>query len=361
MTDTIIEEQVKKISKILCQDDPEKQEQQKETKEALLSKSEKENKTEEDTKENEAPEEEIKKEKKEILIRQDTGDEDKQEIELSEKVDLEEDNKIILGTYEECPDFLKDNEFIKKGYRLNCNTITKALKSLCICHNESINVWSHLLGLIMVVGLIVYTTFSVLSDHYDRSFSISYKKLIDKYNTQKKEWDVFFNEIKGKYSTITIDKLSYIKDTSISFFKNPQNLIQIKGVFNEYIHALNNLISLELFEHFDAENPSSILELNKIQNKYYALTNTYENLLENDPKVLIDNAGKNDLEIWPIYIMLVSSIFCLGCSAQYHLFSVISEKANSVLSRLDYASISILISGSCWPPYYYFFYCEKCI
>jgi len=61
---------------------------------------------------------------------------------------------------------------------------------------------------------------------------------------------------------------------------------------------------------------------------------------------------------WPLFVFLSSAIVCLGSSAIYHWFSAHSEKTNDILARLDYAGISILIAGSCYPPYYYFFYCE---
>ena len=33
-----------------------------------------------------------------------------------------------------------------------------------------------------------------------------------------------------------------------------------------------------------------------------------------------------------------------------------NEKYNNILNRFDYGGISLLISGSCYPPYYYIFY-----
>ena len=60
---------------------------------------------------------------------------------------------------------------------------------------------------------------------------------------------------------------------------------------------------------------------------------------------------------WPVLIHLVSALFCLCCSTTFHLFSAYSSKVGDVLSRLDYAGISVLIAGSCFPPYYYMFCC----
>lgn len=35
-----------------------------------------------------------------------------------------------------------------------------------------------------------------------------------------------------------------------------------------------------------------------------------------------------------------------------------SEEANKYLMRVDYGGISLLILGSCFPPFYYGFYCD---
>lgn len=50
-----------------------------------------------------------------------------------------------------------DNEYIWRGYRVGFNSKTKILRSLFMVHNESINVWSHLIGAICFVVLIAYT------------------------------------------------------------------------------------------------------------------------------------------------------------------------------------------------------------
>ena len=61
---------------------------------------------------------------------------------------------------------------------------------------------------------------------------------------------------------------------------------------------------------------------------------------------------------WPILIFLISAILCLLFSAFYHLFCAMSKKTYVKLHRLDYAGISLLISGSTFPPFVYTFYCE---
>ena len=64
------------------------------------------------------------------------------------------------------------------------------------------------------------------------------------------------------------------------------------------------------------------------------------------------------LRTWPLFIFLISAIFCLFFSTTLHLVGNISVNFHRILSRFDYGGVCLLITGSCYPPYYYFFYCE---
>ncbi|XP_043911670.1 progestin and adipoQ receptor family member 3-like isoform X2 [Protopterus annectens] len=57
-------------------------------------------------------------------------------------------NGIRLYSYEEIPTFLKGNPYITDGYRAYLPS-SLCIKSLFILSNESINIWSHLLGFIL--------------------------------------------------------------------------------------------------------------------------------------------------------------------------------------------------------------------
>jgi len=53
--------------------------------------------------------------------------------------------------------FQLDNEHIWTGYRIGFNSKRKILRTLFMVHNESVNVWSHLIGAICFIGFIIYT------------------------------------------------------------------------------------------------------------------------------------------------------------------------------------------------------------
>ena len=55
-------------------------------------------------------------------------------------------------------DFIIDNPHLKTGYRVFFNTYWDCARSLFMIHNETMNVWSHLIGLIIFIGIIIYLT-----------------------------------------------------------------------------------------------------------------------------------------------------------------------------------------------------------
>ena len=62
---------------------------------------------------------------------------------------------------------------------------------------------------------------------------------------------------------------------------------------------------------------------------------------------------------WPLIFFLCSAIICLSFSATFHLMQAHSIKTWSLLLKLDYGGICILIMGSCYPLNNYIFACEQ--
>ncbi|KAK9078783.1 hypothetical protein SSX86_002841 [Deinandra increscens subsp. villosa] len=59
-----------------------------------------------------------------------------------------------LLSFEELPEYMKDNEFILNHYRADW-PLKQALFSLFHWHNETLNVWTHLIGFIVFLGLTI--------------------------------------------------------------------------------------------------------------------------------------------------------------------------------------------------------------
>lgn len=71
--------------------------------------------------------------------------------------------KPFIGDISQYPEDLIDNPFITTGYRIGFHSLKQALTSLFMWHNETINVWTHLLGKVFYLSLIIVVLVSIPS------------------------------------------------------------------------------------------------------------------------------------------------------------------------------------------------------
>lgn len=60
-----------------------------------------------------------------------------------------------LRTYEQAPEFLRQNQFIRTGYRCNL-ALYGCARSAFQWNNETLNIWTHLSGLLVMLALFVH-------------------------------------------------------------------------------------------------------------------------------------------------------------------------------------------------------------
>ena len=83
-------------------------------------------------------------------------------------------NRFRLITFDELPDWAKDNEFIKGSYRPILPSFVACFATVFRIHNETVNVWSHLLGFLAFM----YASFHFLSKPNDQYLHPVYEKAI---------------------------------------------------------------------------------------------------------------------------------------------------------------------------------------
>ncbi|KAL0936237.1 ADIPOR-like receptor SPBC12C2.09c [Colletotrichum truncatum] len=60
--------------------------------------------------------------------------------------------RALLLLWDDLPHWRRDNSYILSGYRPDSNSYIGSFKSLGYLHNESVNIWSHLLGALAFLG-----------------------------------------------------------------------------------------------------------------------------------------------------------------------------------------------------------------
>ena len=258
--------------------------------------------------------------------------------------------KIIIGKYSDAPDYLKDNEYIKDGYLINCHSFKLVFRSLFVCSNETINIWSHLIGYILSILLIILVSFYLKTGKLKELSVIEYDEVKLKTNeiitTLIKDL-----EIKKDYNVNISHYIDRIKMNSEKLIYNLGSRSTLLTNIEKYLEKNDNLI----FQIRELSNNSKIPEI--LSREWQICSNELKNYKN---KYLINNIKGEDIGRWPLFIMLFSAMICFFFSTSFHWFSIYSKELYSFLCRLDYVGITLLIPGSCFPPYYYFYYCEKC-
>ena len=200
----------------------------------------------------------------------------------------EKEYQMHLGSYEEAPKFLQDNEYIKNGYLLHCNTFNKILKSFLILHNETINIWSHLLGAIFFLCLILYTSIyitniktQIAKIRIDSSF-VAYKA----------------KELKNESNDIMENIYKTMKEIENNFIKFEKENIYSKS-FNK-INYLNDEIKNNTF----SSTSSFSSKINSVREGIIDLIKL-DTSLSQENEIFLDksyNLNLNNLEIFILFL-----------------------------------------------------------
>ncbi|UZP39516.1 hypothetical protein NXS19_007332 [Fusarium pseudograminearum] len=76
-------------------------------------------------------------------------------IDAAKNIESKVEHSLLL-LWDDLPAWRRDNGFILSGYRQSQNSYAHSFRSLFYLHNESVNIWSHLLGAIVFLGSAAY-------------------------------------------------------------------------------------------------------------------------------------------------------------------------------------------------------------
>ncbi|XP_072973896.1 heptahelical transmembrane protein 4-like [Typha angustifolia] len=216
--------------------------------------------------------------------------------------------KCELVGYDSLPDYLKDNEFILGYYRCEW-PLKETILSIFSIHNETLNIWTHLIGFLIFLSLAIITAMVV-----QREMSTS--SSMQKY---------YLGQVVG--TNLTEGLFACLLTTS-----SPDEL----GHPKRYFHA-NNLSNPCILTTIKDDIANSIIP---------------QTTIPQTPHLM------NPITRWPFFAFLFGAMFCLLTSSICHLILCHSKQTAYVMLRLDYAGISALIVTSFYPLVYYSFLCQ---
>ncbi|KAF3338136.1 heptahelical transmembrane protein 4-like protein [Carex littledalei] len=245
---------------------------------------------------------------------------EKEEIKEKGEDKCKEGNKCKLVCYSDLPDYMKDNEFILGYYRCEW-PMKETLLSIFSIHNETLNVWSHLIGFFIFLCLTIFT--AMVIPRIGGSISSKIQQNLDQLvEPNRREAQL------GVIATILSPSHDEQLREIIQMQMQPQCSWPLIGT---------------------TEIPTTCRSSH---------VNNHTNACVQTTKTTPPAPGPEPITRWPLFAFLSGAMFCLLISTICHLISCHSEQTAYISLRLDYAGISALIVTSFYPLVYYSFLCD---
>ena len=313
----------------------------------------------------------------------------------------------------DAPLYAIHNKYILSGYRTR-STFKDALRSVFKKHNETTNIWTHL------IGMIFFFTFLVNVKEPERVQMIpetwvtgaSAERVLGLQMTQRWREKVvmvdeglrearksFVREKISRSSATNKDEDDEKKTPLPTFEKDDIETKEMERSIDSILSASKNLREHlrreedRPFKELKRETAMFIQEARRSLRKHQSYSNQekkkhqqkqqrereedpqrrgekedddpafakvtealkeVQNVLDEIPK---DVERLNKVPRWPMRVFLLGAILCLGCSTCCHTCCNISHQVSTRMWKVDYLGIAILIVASFYPVVYYSFYC----
>ncbi|KVI02722.1 heptahelical transmembrane protein 4-like [Cynara cardunculus var. scolymus] len=239
--------------------------------------------------------------------------------------------KYQLVEYHSLPAYMKDNEFILGHYRAEW-PLKQIFMSIFTLHNETLNVWTHLIGFFLFLTLTIYSA-KMIPNVVDLPTLKNFPDVLRKADLHQLREDLL-TCIPSLPNMPDLHKLrSDIKTT----FPASSDLLPLSNW--HIVELLTNCLP----ERFSHSNHTDVCVLRS---------------MKEDVANIIAPLMIRPITRWPFFAFLGGAMFCLLASAACHLLCCHSKRLSYIMLRLDYAGIAALISTSFYPPVYYSFMCH---
>lgn len=239
------------------------------------------------------------------------GADDKQVVEKRKYCEL-------IG-YEALPDWLKDNEFIHGYYRCEW-PMKETILSIFSVHNETLNVWSHLIGFLLFLCLTIFTATAVIP----------------------RDGGIISSSSRSSGGT------AYLGVGDLVKMANMTVALRHEALAARFLLPPSAAAAASLSE--DGQQIPTSCTHNASSSRHHAMQ---IQLQDTDTGTAVTR--------WPLFAYLGGAMVCLLTSSVCHLILCHSERTAYVTLRLDYAGIATLIVTSFYPLAYYSFLCDPAL
>ncbi|RLN30517.1 heptahelical transmembrane protein 4-like isoform X1 [Panicum miliaceum] len=229
--------------------------------------------------------------------------------------------KPATKRYEALPEWLKDNEFIHGYYRCEW-PMKETILSIFSIHNETLNVWSHLIGFLLFLCLTIFTAMVIPRDGSSSS------------SWSSRSGSAYWGDL-VEMANMTV---ALRHEALAACFLLPPSAAAGPG----------------LPEDGQQIPPSCPPNTSSSHHRHHGIQ-----IQEQDTTGTATAAGGagDPVTRWPLFAYLGGAMLCLLTSSACHLILCHSERTAYVTLRLDYAGIAALIVTSFYPLAYYSFLC----
>ena len=287
-----------------------------------------------------------------------------------------------LCTYKDAPAWSVHNKYIHTGYRTNFGW-RDAFRSVLMIHNETANIWTHLLGLLIfaVITLSMATgwgnthlpalpqSWRLGADHTKvraalvaetvefrrkvRASSSALRRVAERCAQAENEvLEKAFSKIASVARAVS-DRVHFgvVTDSaSDTKAKLLERLRDARVLLSSAADKMTNVSS-----GIGAESLARLIHT--LEAHRGALSSTLEHsAVGSDWHVPLELPGEKAPR-WPMYVFLVGAIVCLSFSAVCHTLACVGARVSSIVWRVDYVGIAALIVASFYPVVFYSFYC----
>ncbi|WOK95602.1 hypothetical protein Cni_G04309 [Canna indica] len=236
-----------------------------------------------------------------------------------------------LVEYHSLPGYLKDNEYILGYYRSEW-PLKQTLLSIFTIHNETLNVWTHLIGFFLFLALTIYTAMKVPTV-VDLHSLQHLPDVLRKADLQKLQSELVA-------CLPSLPHLSDLQRLKVELKTSFASLDMLPSLSHRHLIQLLSYCLPHRFTHANYTNLSLL------------------STMKDDVANMIAPLLVRPISRWPFFAFLGGAMFCLLASSTCHLLSCHSRRLAYIMLRLDYAGIAALIATSFYPPVYYSFMCN---